>query len=200
MQSLQQIIYQITTNETNLKEAKDYIFRQSSFKQQTFENFVNQLENIQSSQAQELLQTLIENEHQITITDQMDEETPTHIEALQTTRVAKSPSFTSASILQQRMDSDSQSTITDNQLGQQQHQQLHINQQTPPNIITPLTSQSQQSQQSNRRGNFLPLQNDNIPPNIRNDMPGIHLPRCFKLRYKQQSIVNQQLINRSHLT
>jgi hypothetical protein len=52
-------------------------------------------------------------------------------------------------------------------LGNRQQQQ----QATPPNIITPSASQSQQS--NSRRVNFLPLQNDGIPHHIRNDMPGI---------------------------
>jgi hypothetical protein len=76
------------------------------------------------------------------------------------------------------MDSDSQSTIPDNQLGGlQQKQQQQVNIQTPPSIVTPSASQSQtsasQSQQQNRRVNFLPLQNDNISQQTRNDMPGI---------------------------
>jgi hypothetical protein len=46
-------------------------------------------------------------------------------------------------------------------------------QDTPINIITPSASQSQSQQASTRRVNFLPLQNDGISQQIRNDMPGI---------------------------
>jgi hypothetical protein len=67
------------------------------------------------------------------------------------------------------MGSDSQSTITDNQMGTRQQQQ----QDTPINIITPSASQSQTQQASARRVNFLPLQNDGITQQIRTDMPGI---------------------------
>ena len=52
-----------------------------------------------------------------------------------------------------------------------QRQPLLGFQDTPSNIITPSASQSQQA--SARRVNFLPLQNDGIPPQIRTDMPGI---------------------------
>jgi hypothetical protein len=165
MQSLTAIVYSIKTNEVNLDQAKDYIFRQSSFRQQQFEDFVNQLKSIQTTQSHELLQLLLDNESHITIVDQFDPSDTIHIEALHNTRVPKSPSFTSAN--QQQMESDSQSTIPDNQLGNRQQQQ----QATPPNIITPSASQSQQS--NSRRVNFLPLQNDGIPHHIRNDMPGI---------------------------
>jgi len=170
MQSLLTIVYKIKTNELDLKEAKDFIFRQSSFRQQQFEDFVNQLKSIPTPQSQELQKALFDNESHITISDQFESSDPTHIEALHTTRVPKSPSFTSANIIHQQMDSDSQSTIPDNQLGgRQQQQQQDV--QTPSNIITPSASKSQQ--QNNRRVNFLPLQNDGIPQQIRNDMPGI---------------------------
>jgi hypothetical protein len=169
MLSLQTIVYTIKTNEVNLEAAKDYIFRQSSFRQQQFEDFVNQLKSIQTTQSQELLQSLIQNEAHITIVDQFEPSDPTNIEALHQTRVPKSPSFTTANQLQQQMDSDSQSTIPDNQLSALNQQQQDVI--TPPNIITPSASQSQQ--QNNRRVNFLPLQHEGIPQQIRNDMPGI---------------------------
>jgi hypothetical protein len=53
MKSLLSIVFTIETNELNLKEVKDYIFRQSSFRQQQFEDFVNQLKSIHTSQSQE---------------------------------------------------------------------------------------------------------------------------------------------------
>jgi hypothetical protein len=173
MPSLLEIIYTLKTNETNLEEAKDYIFRQASFRQQAFEDFVNQIKSIQTDKSQQLLNILIENEAHITIIDQFISTDPTHIEALHTTRVPKSRSFTTANQMQQQMDSDSQSTIPDNQMGNQPRQQQPDQQNilTPPNIVTP--SQSQSQQQQNRRVNFLPLQHDGIPQQIRDDTPGI---------------------------
>jgi hypothetical protein len=167
MLSLESIVCTIKTNESNLNQIKEYIFRQSSFRQQAFENFVNQLKSINTTQSIELLQLLLDNEAHITITDQFDSADQTHIEALHNTRVPKSQSFTFAN--RQQMGSDSQSTITDNQMGTRQQQQ----QDTPINIITPSASQSQTQQASARRVNFLPLQNDGITQQIRTDMPGI---------------------------
>jgi hypothetical protein len=195
MLSLNTIVYTIKTNELDLTAAKDYIFRQSSFRQQQFEDFVNQLKSIPTTQSQELIQALIDNEANIAISDQFQSSDPTHIESLHQTRVPKSPSFTTANQLQQQMDSDSQSTITDNQLGQRNQQQDVL---TPPNIITPSASQSQQ--QNNRRVNFLPLQHDGIPQPIRNDMPGIDaLAVYYKQHFKQQYTLNHPPIKPSHL-
>jgi hypothetical protein len=54
MLTLNTIVYTIKTNELDLTAAKDYIFRQSSFRQQQFEEFVDQLKSIPSAQSQEL--------------------------------------------------------------------------------------------------------------------------------------------------
>ncbi len=80
MLSLSTIVYTVTTNEANIQEALDYILRHS-FRQAKIEQFVEQITRIQSTQAQSLLKLLVKNEHHITILDQIDDESPTHIDS-----------------------------------------------------------------------------------------------------------------------
>jgi hypothetical protein len=202
MLSLLTILYTIKTNETNLLDAINYI-KQQSFKQQQFEDFVEKLKQIQSTQAITLLDLIIQHEQDITIMDQSADESLTYIQALHKPRLSKSSSFTTANIQQLIMDQDH-----DTQTSTTSQPSTITGFMTTGNAGYNLLSSSNQSASqstnntnttntnNNRRVNFLDTTNPAITSQMRTDMQGIDALATLLQNTLQTSFHNKPAAHR----